>query len=747
MSHAFLQKATPVSDGSFRVDDDIHQPSKSCDDSNRRVRKSAAMIGLAISMGACGTLLPQDYDEAVASESVYGDTVATSASSSGSSAAQADLYAYTSAGTSAASHTVQEGETLFTLADRYSVNPSTIADVNRISADSVLRVGQVLSIPASPAVVAQAVAPSFDAQPVDAPAYYGMMDASSSDSSAVENDTRASGVSNAALKQRQDNAVAKMREKQEALRLSLQASASSTQKIPEELRQPVQVPVVLAPPTELAQLEVPDASSPRSEASVPVSQVLQPAAPKSANVPTSLPTSDSALEFNQKDIVKASTAVNKPQAQAAQSRPTAYEASELSKIARALVPSSSSALPAPEQFRQSGSKQQTPQVITHQVSPGDTLSGIARAHGLTVKQLAQANGISNPDFITVSQVIKVPKVVKQSEVMPAIVQRSVEVAARPTDRTLSVLSTSEQFGSLDKAAIASPLTSESAQPTSIAAPIPAGESSTPSSAAVLPAPPDQSASLRQDIAKLREKYQGRISDVVTKDSPAEPAILAAPEEPPTTSRAVNPEFRAPALVERAQSEGSGRRGAAVQAQSSAQPQAEPQLIAAAPLGSEQYDPIVNKSVLGQVVSPELPPIGSGENFLPSAPNQFNGYIWPTRGVLTSGYGWRWGRMHRGIDIAASTGTPILAAAEGVVITAGWNSGGYGYLVEIKHGDGSVTLYAHNDRVLVRVGQQVQQGQQIAEMGSTGYSTGPHLHFEVHPAGRGAANPMAYLPRS
>jgi murein DD-endopeptidase MepM/ murein hydrolase activator NlpD len=127
------------------------------------------------------------------------------------------------------------------------------------------------------------------------------------------------------------------------------------------------------------------------------------------------------------------------------------------------------------------------------------------------------------------------------------------------------------------------------------------------------------------------------------------------------------------------------------------------------------------------------------------PTQFNGYIWPAKGVLTSGYGWRWGRMHKGIDIAAPIGTPIVAAAPGVVVSAGWNSGGYGNLVELQHPDGSVTLYAHNNRILVRRGQEVAQGQQISEMGSTGRSTGPHLHFEVHPNGRGAVNPIALLP--
>jgi lysostaphin len=102
-------------------------------------------------------------------------------------------------------------------------------------------------------------------------------------------------------------------------------------------------------------------------------------------------------------------------------------------------------------------------------------------------------------------------------------------------------------------------------------------------------------------------------------------------------------------------------------------------------------------------------------------------------------------MHRGIDIAAPVGTPVVAAADGVVATSGWDSGGYGNKVDIRHPDGSLTRYAHNSRLLVRAGQTVRQGQLIAEMGSTGRSTGPHLHFEIRPSGKGAVNPMAFLP--
>ncbi|MBE9218972.1 peptidoglycan DD-metalloendopeptidase family protein [Dolichospermum flos-aquae] len=157
---------------------------------------------------------------------------------------------------------------------------------------------------------------------------------------------------------------------------------------------------------------------------------------------------------------------------------------------------------------------------------------------------------------------------------------------------------------------------------------------------------------------------------------------------------------------------------------------------------------------GTNVSPALPPLAAVDIYLPKTTEENpnfpsnstpTSYIWPAKGVLTSGYGWRWGRMHRGIDIANSVGTPIYASSAGVVEKAGWNSGGYGNLVDIRHDDGSLTRYGHNSRILVQAGQRVQQGQTIAAMGSTGFSTGPHSHFEVHPSGKGAVNPIAFLP--
>lgn len=116
--------------------------------------------------------------------------------------------------------------------------------------------------------------------------------------------------------------------------------------------------------------------------------------------------------------------------------------------------------------------------------------------------------------------------------------------------------------------------------------------------------------------------------------------------------------------------------------------------------------------------------------------------WPVSGVVTSGFGTRWGRMHEGVDIAVPEGTPVRAAAAGTVIFSGW-LGGYGNLVVVDHGGSLSTAYAHNSSLLVAVGQTVASGQELALSGTTGHSTGPHVHFEVRVDGS-AVDPLGYL---
>jgi biotin carboxyl carrier protein len=126
------------------------------------------------------------------------------------------------------------------------------------------------------------------------------------------------------------------------------------------------------------------------------------------------------------------------------------------------------------------------------------------------------------------------------------------------------------------------------------------------------------------------------------------------------------------------------------------------------------------------------------------PSPTTNLIWPTQGILSQGFR---KYQHEGIDIAGAKGTPILAAAAGTVVKAGWDDWGLGNFIEIKHLNHSLTVYGHNSRLLVSKGQLVKQGQIIAEMGSTGNSTAPHLHFEFYGDGRLASNPLNLLPSS
>lgn len=120
----------------------------------------------------------------------------------------------------------------------------------------------------------------------------------------------------------------------------------------------------------------------------------------------------------------------------------------------------------------------------------------------------------------------------------------------------------------------------------------------------------------------------------------------------------------------------------------------------------------------------------------------SGMIWPLSGRVTSYYGYRWGSLHTGIDIDGDTGQPYVAAAGGEVISAGWN-GNYGYSILIDHGNGVATRYAHSSKLKVSAGDTVSQGDTIGLVGSTGRSTGSHLHFEVIINGS-TVNPLNYI---
>jgi murein DD-endopeptidase MepM/ murein hydrolase activator NlpD len=132
--------------------------------------------------------------------------------------------------------------------------------------------------------------------------------------------------------------------------------------------------------------------------------------------------------------------------------------------------------------------------------------------------------------------------------------------------------------------------------------------------------------------------------------------------------------------------------------------------------------------------------GSGSGGSSGSGVSASGLIWPVSGPVTSGFGWRWGRMHEGIDIGAACGTPIRAAASGTVVYAGWMDG-YGNIVVIDHGNGLATAYGHQSAIYAS--GSVSQGQTIGAVGSTGHSTGCHLHFEVRVNGS-PVDPLGYL---
>ena len=648
MKRAIPQKVRLVSAAVANSDVAPSQNKQPLPEVNRRAGTSAAVIGLALSVGAHCLLLPRQGDNAVAAEPVTSETATDVAVLS------PDVTLPAAASTSSVrEHVVQEGQSLWQVADVYGVNPASIAALNRIPLDAVLKVGQVLHIPQIDLRVASL---ANDTVVSDSVSYYGSIQSrqaatTTSDDSAVDQ----TGIDNA-LRLSQQKAVSTLKQAREGLKLSLQNLDTGKVKL-----------------------------------TVPSGSVSTPVVPQ---------------------LLQPSDTPQVPQGQA----------------------------------------QETAKITAYQVAPGDTLSMIARAYGVSQEDLIKKNRIANPNFLLVGQSLKIA-----SSSKPAVLNNSVSTAERASVAPSVAGKYSDSIQSLPtllpKTAPTAPQESAEFQPKvanipgSELIPVVGSDSlgtlsnvakanaqvATTTLAAVSPAsqasssPSDRYAyveNLRNQIVQMRQKYNSALAPTANVGTKVAAASLGIASLPRALSQSEKDGTLPTVTLQRSQ----------------------PQVVATAPLGSEAYEPLMPAS-LAKIVSPTLPSIGPGENYLPKTPNQSTGYIWPAKGVFTSGYGWRWGRMHRGIDIAGPIGTPIVAAASGVVITAGWNSGGYGNMIDIRHADGSITRYAHNNRLMVRSGQTVEQGQQIAEMGSTGFSTGPHSHFEIHLPGQGAVNPMAYLSRS
>lgn len=427
-----------------------------------------------------------------------------------------------------------------------------------------------------------------------------------------------------------------------------------------------------------------------------------------------------------------------------------------------------------------------PQSSAYQIKAGDTLTAIARQHGISRDELARANNIRNPNMIWAGTTLTIPQARSAASNPPSIANlptQPVTVAANrltpgslsqapgqvvvPTSNSLQVSTPAEDIPTVLPNANAEPFSSplmSSPEETQIAAAPLAARSGSTEANSVSGSQPEMNpyvAGLLEEIRTMRANRQaeaGQVEAIQPATTETQVAVATLNGEggttmpslylSPTAIPGITPEAPASDVstpVEVApEPETETPRAPVSVSRPSQQLAEEPQLMAAAPLGSESYAPLA-QPLTSRVVSPDLPALPEAGEYLPESIPSSNGFIWPAQGVFTSGYGWRWGRMHRGIDVAAPVGTPVVAAASGVVISAGWNSGGYGNLVEIRHPDGTLTRYAHNNRLLVHSGQSVKQGEQIAEMGSTGYSTGPHVHFEIHPPEQGAVNPMAFLP--
>ncbi len=184
-------------------------------------------------------------------------------------------------------------------------------------------------------------------------------------------------------------------------------------------------------------------------------------------------------------------------------------------------------------------------------------------------------------------------------------------------------------------------------------------------------------------------------------------------------------------------------GAAL-AQSATQPAGPPGVAALATLETQQRAAATDRELLVAAQLRALPAALAGLGALDLAAD---GFVTPLDGRLSSPFGWRniavnGNRFHAGVDIVANTGTPVAAARDGLVARSGW-WGTYGNVVVLDHGDGSETRYAHLSRVSVAAGDAVRQGDVIGAVGSTGASTGPHLHFELRFDGR-AVDPLQYL---
>jgi murein DD-endopeptidase MepM/ murein hydrolase activator NlpD len=698
------------------------------------------MIGLAISMSATGLLFPSHDKPAMAAEAVLSEPSLKSVTA----ATPAELTTPQSQGTTqpavttvtvaspSLSHEVKPGESLWELSKEYKVAPSAIAASNKITPQAGLIVGQMLNIPTE--ITTTPLNQSRDNLKASRQRLQTSLSALRSEKSKLKSEIALvqTEVSDASREQQSLNP------EQPTLTALTQNGTESNS---------IEIPVAPPETDNRISINTEQAVTGTVSAPTPVQEVQGQTLGNLKNSPinatsfpqvTGSPTpnrqfGEPRTPYQPQSVSKLDTTLNNnqpipiPVTPAEEPTVTKNTEQAINLVRPQAIPTEQpgNSVVSPVAVPQS-LEGQAPSRKSYQIKPGDTLNSIARRHGVSVSELIKANGLTNSNLIKVNQSLLIPekrnKIASNSMTrpnLPPLAKRNSSLPAQLPPYLTGVrdLPSNTPTSGAEQ--------NQSSQSIEIA----------------VDSPTDAYRNkLRSEMAGLQQAYPNQPSN--------NPQAIPLPVESPVVAVApesVNPEWSK-------QSQELNNRPSLLSSDTSSrfsrtEPKpvsSEGQLVGAAPIPVEEYNESFQIPV-GQTVEPNLPGLSNPEHYLPDSLPQFNGYIWPAKGVLTSGFGRRWGRMHKGIDIAAPIGTPVFSAAAGEVISAGWNSGGYGNLVKVRHTDGSITFYAHNSRIMVRAGQIVQQGELISEMGSTGFSTGPHLHFEVHPTGKGAVNPIAYLP--
>lgn len=807
--------------------DGTAESSKQANAGTGRVR-SAAMIGLAISVGASSLLLPTGGDAATAADSVAGEATTemqpTPLAIQPNALNVEDEAAHPALLNSGVVK-VKKGQTLWELSQDYEVDANTLARANGIKSDSLLQVGQQLKIPSLNVISSDAKTGNTVATLPSQTRYVDTEQEFKSNQTEQLGQQSTEAISSA--RSAEINELNQPTREIEINRWNKQENHSAT-----------------SYQTQLKSEEPGNLSESGRESTDGLTEVTgtPETTQESATAPQTLP----AVPTDKFDAFSFSSQTAFPPAPAIESAeslvaPKATGTVVIEPDGTALAPSS----------------------VIYRVQKGDTLDAIAQNYGISVVDLISANNISDPHYLKLNQALRIPQIQSHSYGEQATVisgsnstnaqpvaetpiplmraessaaPSSGVAASVPTVSVISSLTNAEgassvsvptvaKINSIPLTAFSTPGVSDQGNSTLNAQPkftgtlrqisVPANsqgaveksfaptteltsparelavENTTPTLPSSVPvqqagnemvtvdlqtstvanSPNPYADRLRSEITRLREEYradrnnQQEVKTISTTAFVGNTQLPTAEANHSNSIEPINPEFNPQRYAQAVQNEIStpqSRQWAQQLQRQQQQERANSQqravgvapvqpsatsgqpLVATAPLGADAYDPLSNPS-LGRMVSPELPPLPGADTYLPAGSMPSKGFIWPAKGVLSSGYGWRWGRMHKGIDIAGDIGTPIVAADAGVVTYASWNDGGYGYLVEVTHPNGTVTLYAHNNRILVQEGQRVAQGQQISEMGSTGFSTGPHLHFEIHTSAQGAVNPMAFLP--